>query len=639
MSGRKNREKINPFAADETDLEAVANQIYGAPGGEALDTGRVVARPIPIADIRPDPVQPRRAMPSKVRQAVRSILDPQEALEHWAVMAFEERYARKPVDAQETHQTFMAIVSGQAMDEHEPAGVAEATLLQLADLAASILRDGLMHPIHVAPDRGRKYRVIAGERRWLAHQLLVRYGHAGYERIPVIEGEADVWKQASENSQRSDLNAIGRARQYALLLMDLLEKQEGRRFESIYQFDHEQQFYAQVAQDRIPYGHADRLMNAMGLRTRQSLNIYHRLLLLPPEIWIRGDDENWPVNDLLQIVKSFDNLAPEDMDKPRQELVQTAKPPAPAPSALAGQGAAPDAHIPNIPNPPPPAAGPGYEEGRPEPDAEPVRGRWPIVGDKVLTHNGLIGQVEAIISPNQVQVRIAGRGSSAYQIGALQPYNQDEQIPFQIGDRVLIAGRIPGTVKYIKGGRFGVTHDSSGTTHYYDANDLTPLEEEPAPVAAPDSPQGEAPPEYIWGDGRPVTPDEQAAYEQAQTVGEEKPRSGQGQRMFAPPFTLRRDDHWWIADSRSRLVATWKESPAAAAESVEWIEWMLAVANSAWLNAPVQALLRVMDYAEGTSLDDYLPDDAMADLDTLREFIDDMQRTAQQDMDDLGGGA
>jgi ParB family chromosome partitioning protein len=81
---------------------------------------------------------------------------------------------------------------------------------ELADLAASIDRDGLQQPIRVRP-RDRGFSVIMGERRLRAVRLL------GWETIPaiVVEGMDDATAfvlATAENVARANLNPMDEAR-------------------------------------------------------------------------------------------------------------------------------------------------------------------------------------------------------------------------------------------------------------------------------------------------------------------------------------------------------------------------------------------------------------------------------------------
>lgn len=86
---------------------------------------------------------------------------------------------------------------------------------QIAELADSIRKVGVLQPIIVRPD-GATYQIIAGERRWRASRA------AGLEKVPVrvmatTETEA-LALALIENLQREDLNAIEEARGYRRLI-------------------------------------------------------------------------------------------------------------------------------------------------------------------------------------------------------------------------------------------------------------------------------------------------------------------------------------------------------------------------------------------------------------------------------------
>lgn len=88
----------------------------------------------------------------------------------------------------------------------------------LEELADSIKTLGLIQPITVKRDKGGKYIIISGERRWRASQL------AGLSTIPAYIREADdqsLHEMALvENIQRQDLNAM----EIAISLQRLMEE-------------------------------------------------------------------------------------------------------------------------------------------------------------------------------------------------------------------------------------------------------------------------------------------------------------------------------------------------------------------------------------------------------------------------------
>ena len=80
---------------------------------------------------------------------------------------------------------------------------------KLAELAESIKAQGVIQPIVVRDVGGRRFEIIAGERRWRASQL------AGLSEIPVVIREVDdrtvVAMALIENIQREDLNPLEEA--------------------------------------------------------------------------------------------------------------------------------------------------------------------------------------------------------------------------------------------------------------------------------------------------------------------------------------------------------------------------------------------------------------------------------------------
>ncbi|HLN25236.1 MAG TPA: ParB/RepB/Spo0J family partition protein [Patescibacteria group bacterium] len=78
---------------------------------------------------------------------------------------------------------------------------------RMRELADSIERHGLKQPILVQKGQGGRFTLVAGERRWRAHQML------GKTRILGIITSGDLAELALiENLQRQDLNAVEEAR-------------------------------------------------------------------------------------------------------------------------------------------------------------------------------------------------------------------------------------------------------------------------------------------------------------------------------------------------------------------------------------------------------------------------------------------
>ena len=98
---------------------------------------------------------------------------------------------------------------------------------KLQELAQSIRESGLMEPI-VVVKRGKRYMIIAGERRWRASIL------AGLKTIPARIVQADDQKVAElsllENLQREDLNILEEAKAYqGLIDMGLTQEEIARK--------------------------------------------------------------------------------------------------------------------------------------------------------------------------------------------------------------------------------------------------------------------------------------------------------------------------------------------------------------------------------------------------------------------------
>lgn len=97
----------------------------------------------------------------------------------------------------------------------QPRGAVSSDELQ--ELAASIREHGILEPIVVAHTPAG-YQIVAGERRWRAAKI------AGLETVPVIIKETSPTGMLEmalvENVQRTDLNALERAKAFERLMND-----------------------------------------------------------------------------------------------------------------------------------------------------------------------------------------------------------------------------------------------------------------------------------------------------------------------------------------------------------------------------------------------------------------------------------
>lgn len=138
----------------------------------------------------------------------------------------------------------------------------------LDELVASIKEHGIIQPL-IARQRGDKFELIAGERRWRAAQKV------GLTEAPVIIREAsdqDVLELALiENLQREDLNPIEEAnafsrlaREFSLRQEDIAQKVGKSRAavaNSMRLLDLHEQVQSWLTQERISVGHAKVLLS------------------------------------------------------------------------------------------------------------------------------------------------------------------------------------------------------------------------------------------------------------------------------------------------------------------------------------------------------------------------------------------
>ena len=335
MSSRERRRKIqdeeNLLFANPNSLDPKTADAIGFGMGDlalqiaAADSEFQAIEAVSIQEIYPNSIQPRYSIPHDLSDLFD--LQPStvvDILERW-ILEVQLETRQKDFDIL-SHLRGQATDRGALVETDEtpssegepPAASKHAALMKLIDLAASIRRDGLSNPISLV-HHGDRYEIETGERRWLAYQILYwKFGDGdqrpdgsivNWSRIPSrIVNRVDVWRQASENNARDNLNAISRARQLALLLMDLHGWQN---FAALPDCDSEQAFYAQVADGsvwRVPRGQGERLLNAMGLSNASQLRQYRALLRLPADLWRRGDDEDLSEGELRKIKAALDSV-------------------------------------------------------------------------------------------------------------------------------------------------------------------------------------------------------------------------------------------------------------------------------------------------------------------------------------------
>jgi len=268
---------------------------------------------VDIATIYPDPAQPRRAIPSELR-------------ERWNIHehSYEDLIALWFTYMGPNFDLDAYLLDGDTERSHpqlpdfEPADAVQDSFIRLLELASSILREGLTNPISISRI-GREYMIETGERRWLAYHLLNVYfedtGEQDWSKVPArVMPERSVWRQATENNVRQNLNAVSRARQLAILLMNI--HGEGN-FLPISDFENEQEFYAQVSdgqQWRTPRDKTEQLLKAMGLNNQTQLRQYRTILRIDPMLWRIADDNDWTEN----AIRERSRMSSDDLEKDLQ---------------------------------------------------------------------------------------------------------------------------------------------------------------------------------------------------------------------------------------------------------------------------------------------------------------------------------
>jgi hypothetical protein len=306
VSKYRKQQGSNPF----DNPQEADNTIFSGGEPQGIVDLRVVAKPTELTEIWADVKQPRRAIPASIRLSWNG--DPakvKDLLTAWEMAAYEKGLKITPGD--------IIRGSGEGVETDGLHPIA-AGYLELLRLAQDIKRVGLTNPISIVKQGGR-FVIESGERRYLAYWLLFLLDGDSWQKIPAItsDGKDFVWKQASENTIRRALNAIGMARQLALLIMDArtgLDGQTYDRYEDmVLPGQSDRRFYAQVANGnihRIPKGFGERVQTAMGLSMTQ-LSRYRNLLKLTPDdvvndaLWIRADVEDWAEGALREIADTL----------------------------------------------------------------------------------------------------------------------------------------------------------------------------------------------------------------------------------------------------------------------------------------------------------------------------------------------
>lgn len=294
---------------DESNILQADADIYGTFGG--VDKGRQSIEAVRLELVRPDPTQPRRQIPPSIRAKWAGEVNPGMILNDWIQAAGM------------TVGTVKGIINGLGDGTEEEVyqtAIAES-LVKLVNLAAEIHRDGLTNAITVSK-KGGFYLIETGERRYWAFQLLLSLlGDRKYQTIPAQIVTRNVWRQASENSARQELNAVGMARQLAILIMDLYANNADspalKVFEELVSPGGcDRAYYAQVedgANWPIPKGKGQQILSAMGLKNAGQLRQYRSILRLDDAAWVQADEENWTEGRIREYMQSLRPAKPDSV--------------------------------------------------------------------------------------------------------------------------------------------------------------------------------------------------------------------------------------------------------------------------------------------------------------------------------------
>jgi hypothetical protein len=199
----------------------------------------------------------------------------------------------------------LLISTDDAKDERELTPI-ERDLHDLANLALTMRSDGQVNPLTIVDcSEGvmPSYRIETGERRYWANYINMEFiaSYQGDGTVPCIilpPGEASVFRQAKENTSRAGLNAIGMARQVALLILAVHDIHP-----PLGPVDHD--FYRQALELDLrgkPEYTGD-ILNAIGGITRQRMSQYKLLLSLSDESIELADQHSMDEGKLRHVLK------------------------------------------------------------------------------------------------------------------------------------------------------------------------------------------------------------------------------------------------------------------------------------------------------------------------------------------------
>ena len=430
MANKKSKiEEIhNQYGGEDKYAASPLNNVYDDDIFAELEAGDVQESTLPIMSIIPDETQPRRLVPAELKDTWDGTPEGfSKVIEAWV------SEVHKRTDSFPIHDMLTGRVNVFDYDSEE---LIISKFVKLIDLAAQIADMGLRQAIGVVK-RGDLYRIVYGERRWTAFQILEYFLESDYSRIPVRIANLTDWSlakmQAAENFQRDELNAIAKARQFAKLVIIARSNNGDSQYDGFNQLvvNSDRPWYAQVANGeihRIPRGMGPQFEQALGISTGQ-MRQYRNLLKLTVEhvindaIWDLGDLLNWTESFMREIGQYLDTQRIDEIfrltdaytvtarngieaEKALRDAIKAAK----EAEALAKKKAEKEANPPALSSPPIPPATQGGADTEPE---TVDKSGWPSyqwVGKEVYHGNSKVFVEDMTDEYNVIIVRDGERG-------------------------------------------------------------------------------------------------------------------------------------------------------------------------------------------------------------------------------------
>ncbi len=259
---------------------------------------------IAISLIRPDAAQPRRVLPETIHQAFHNeAITPLQALKQYVEkVRILARQKGRPFE-----NLLDLLITGEDEEATPTLTSPEQELRDLTALAVTLRQDGQVNPLTIV-DRSQgvvpHYVIETGERRYWANYIDMELipGYEGDGTVPCIilqPYQASVFRQAKENTARTGLNAIGMARQAALLLLAIHDIHP-----PLAAVNHDFYRQALTLDLRSKREYTTDVLTSMGGISRKRLSQYKQLLTLPDEAIEIADRHNldeWCLRYVLQL--------------------------------------------------------------------------------------------------------------------------------------------------------------------------------------------------------------------------------------------------------------------------------------------------------------------------------------------------